>query len=69
LKIGDNVRLKKEYNVSISFGNIGFKFAGGSKAIILQVEDNATVVSVGFFINETIEITALVDRDIFESIS
>jgi hypothetical protein len=68
MKIGDNVRLKDEYNVSISFGNVGFKFAGGSKAIILQVEDNATVVSAAFFINDTVEITALVDQDIFEVI-
>jgi hypothetical protein len=66
LKIGDDIRLKKDYNVSVCFGNVGFVFAGGSKGIILQTEEGTTVASIGFYLNETVTVTALVDQDSFE---
>jgi|WetSurMetagenome_2_1015567.scaffolds.fasta_scaffold1708667_1 hypothetical protein len=72
MKIGDNVVLKKDCNLSISLGKIAFNIAGGTNGIVLQVdnfpdvEGYIPVVKVGFDITETISITALIDKDSLE---
>jgi hypothetical protein len=65
MKVGDTVILKDQYNVSVSFGNIGFVFGPGTEGIVFQVEDNTSSVSVGFKLTDTITVTTILDSDSF----
>ena len=65
MEIGDTIILKDDYNVSISFGNIGIRIAGGTKGIVLQKEEYTNKISAGFYLNESITVTAILDEDNF----
>jgi hypothetical protein len=65
LEIGDTIILKDDYNVSISFGNVGIRIAGGTKGIVLQKEEGTNSISAGFYLNEYITVTAILDKDNF----
>jgi hypothetical protein len=66
MKPGDSVKLKNDYNVSMSFGNVGLMIAGGSDAIVLRTEGYTDTVMVGFKLTETITATVLVDKEALE---
>lgn len=58
---GDMVKLMDDYNLTTSIGNVRIYFGGGTKGIILKTQEGSDVVEVGFTLNETITIGALVD--------
>lgn len=65
MKVGDTVTLKDQYNVSVSFGNVGLVIGPGTEGIVFQVEENTSSVLVGFKLTNTITVTTILDPDSF----
>jgi hypothetical protein len=75
MKTGDDVVLKKGYNVSINFGDIEFCIAEGTNGVVLEVESvtlgdsiHPAQSCVGFKITDTIVVKALIDINALEVI-
>jgi len=68
MRLGDSVKLRKNYNVSTRIGNVGLYFGEGTCGVVLKSEKNNSIVEVGFPLNETITIGVLVDIVILEII-
>ena len=68
MRQGDTVRLKADYHASTRIGNVGLYFGEGTKGIILKTQEGSSVVEVGFSLNETITIGALIDIGALEKV-
>lgn len=68
MEIGDTIVLKEDYNISISFGNVGIIIAGGTEGTILQKDEYTNNISAGFYLNESITVTAILDQDTFRTV-
>lgn len=73
MKPGDSVILKEEYNVSMSFGNIGLFIAGGAEAIVVKTQNlpeiSTNTVMVGFKLTNFITATVMIEKEALKEIT